>query len=336
MPTVMSVFGVEPFRIGGTETFARELSSQLAQAGWQSVLCFQSEPPADVRTFLERDNVTFEILRDSPQQSWKSLKDFVRAVRRHRPEILHLHFTGFLGLFPWLARLLSVKKIFFTDHTSRPAGYVPRRAPAWKRMLARSINAPITKVVCVSRYGYQCLTALDLLPADRYELVYNAVDLSRVHFAPERAAEFRRQNAIPADRIVVLQVSWIIPEKGIPDLLKAASIVVARNRKVQFVFVGEGAYRYQYMKETEIAGLEDNVSWTGLVEDPRRRCLRSRRHCVSGFELGRSLWLDDCRGYVVRKPIVATRVGGIPNLLQIASLGILWTGAISLKWPSVF
>src|SRR6185312_5389114 len=120
MPTVMSVFGVEPFRIGGTETFARELSSQLALHGWRSVLCFQSEPPEKVRNFLERENVTLEVLPDSPNFSWKALRDFVRVLRRYRPEIVHLHFTGFLGLYPWLARVYSVGKVFLTDHTSRP------------------------------------------------------------------------------------------------------------------------------------------------------------------------------------------------------------------------
>lgn len=52
MPTVMSVFGLEPSRIGGTETFARELSSQFADHGWQSVLCFQSGPPEEVGRYL--------------------------------------------------------------------------------------------------------------------------------------------------------------------------------------------------------------------------------------------------------------------------------------------
>jgi glycosyltransferase involved in cell wall biosynthesis len=320
----MSVFGVEPFRIGGTETFARELSSQLAQAGWRNVLCFQSEPPEEVRRFLERDNVTFEILPHSPQQSRRSLTDFVRVVRRHRPQILHLHFTGFLGLYPWLARLQSVRKIFFTDHTSRPAGYVPRPAPFWKRLLARAINAPITKVICVSRYGYQCLTALDLLPADRYELVYNAVDLSRVHPDPARASEFRRLHAIPADRTVVLQVSWIIPEKGIPELVKAAGMVVERNPNVQFVFAGEGAYRYQYMKEAEAAGLDSNVTWTGLVEDPFGEgvyevadivCQVSNWEEVFGWMIA--------EGMAFEKPIVATRVGGIPELVADCVSGYL-------------
>jgi len=40
--TLVSVFGVEPRRIGGTEMFARELSLQLGELGWKSVLCFLS------------------------------------------------------------------------------------------------------------------------------------------------------------------------------------------------------------------------------------------------------------------------------------------------------
>jgi glycosyltransferase involved in cell wall biosynthesis len=324
MPTVMSVFGVEPFRIGGTETFARELSSQLDQQGWDSVLCFQSEPPDDVRRFLNLDNVSFEVLPDSPNVNFKAIKDFIRVVRRHRPEIVHLHFTGFLGPYPWLARLNSVKKVFFTDHTSRPAGYIARRAPWWKRMLARAINLPLTKIVCVSRYGYQCLNALDLVPGERCELVYNGVDLSRVQPNAERAAEFRRRYSIPTARTVVLQVSWIIPEKGIPDLLKAARLVISKNPHVQFVFVGEGAYRQQYTKEAETMGLGDHVTWTGLVEDPFGEgvydvadiiCQASNWEEVFGWMIA--------EGMAYAKPVVGTRVGGIPELVADQQSGFV-------------
>ena len=127
MRTVVSVFGVKPFRIGGTETFARELSRQLDERGWQSVLCFLKEPPEDVRRFLDLPNVSLEVLENSTDLNWGATAALARIVRRYKPEILHLHFTGFLGIYPWLARLLAVKKIFFTDHTSRPAGYSRQR-----------------------------------------------------------------------------------------------------------------------------------------------------------------------------------------------------------------
>ena len=191
MAAVVSVFGVKPFRIGGTETFARELSLQLHERGFKSVLCFLKEPPEEVRRFLDLPNVSLEVLENSTDLNWSAATALSQILRRHNPQILHLHFTGFLGVYPWLARLLSVKQVFFTDHSSRPARYVPQRAPFWKRSLARIINSPITKVICVSRFGQRCLTTLDLLPSERHELVYNAVDLSRITENPNAAREFK-------------------------------------------------------------------------------------------------------------------------------------------------
>ena len=214
MNTVVSVFGVEPRRIGGNESFARELSSQLAEHGWRSVLCFLTPPPPDVRSYLELPNVSIEILEESWQPSSKAANDLRKILRRYRPEILHLHFIGFIGFFPWVGRLFSAKRIFFTDQGSHPAEYVARRSPIWKRMIVRAINWPLTKVICVSDFNKRCMTTLGVLPDDRFERIHNSVDFSRVEKSKERALAFRERYQIPGDRKIVTQVSWIIPEKG--------------------------------------------------------------------------------------------------------------------------
>ncbi len=324
MPTVVSVFGVQPLRIGGTETFARELSRQLAEHGRQSVLCFESEPPEDVRTFLGLPNVRIEIVENCARSTARAVKALSKVLRTYRPEILHLHFTGFLGLYPWLAKLLSVKQVFFTDHSSRPAGYIPERAPFWKRGVVRILNYPISRVICVSNYGYQCMTAIDVLPQERYSLIYNGVDLSRVTFDPDRRVEFRRKHSIPLDSTVVLQVSWIIPEKGIPDLLETARLVVAQDPAVVFLVVGEGPFREQYMNAADDMRLNKNIVWTGLVEDPFEEgvfaaadivCQLSRWEEVFGWMIAEAM--------AYAKPVVATRVGGIPELVKEGESGFL-------------
>jgi glycosyltransferase involved in cell wall biosynthesis len=327
MPTVVSVFGVKPFRIGGTETFARELSLQLHERGWRSVLCFLKEPPEEVRRFLSLPNVTLEVLENSTDVSWTATRALARILRSHKPQILHLHFTGFLGVYPWLARLMSVRKIFFTDHTSRPAGYVPGRAPFWKRAIARIINSPITKVVCVSEYGQRCLTTLALLPRERHQLVYNAVDLTRVIEKPNRAAEFRKKYSIPLERVVIVQVSWMIPEKGIPELLETARILVSKNPKVHFVLVGEGSYREQFMKDAAAMGVAEHITWTGLIQDPFGEGVYEAADIVCQL----SEW-EELFGWMIAeamaygKPIVATRVGGIPELVKDEVSGYLIAG----------
>jgi glycosyltransferase involved in cell wall biosynthesis len=323
MPTVVSAFGVDPLRIGGTETFARELSVQLGERGWQSVLCFLNEPKVEVRQFLDLPNVSLEVFSDSPNGNGHG-DPLSRILRRYHPEILHLHFTGFVSFYPWQACIRSAKRVFFTDHHSRPAEHVPRRAPIWKRIAARIMNLPLTKVICVSNYGYRCMTTTDLLPQDRFEMIYNGVDLSRVNPSRERAIIFRQRHSIPEDRAVVVQVSWVIPEKGIPDLLESARLVVEQDPNVQFVIVGEGAYRAQYMREAAAMGIEDRVTWTGMCADPFGEgvfdaadlvCQLSRWEEVFGWMIAEAM--------AHAKPVVATRVGGIPELIDDGVSGYL-------------
>src|ERR1051325_10522875 len=324
MQTAVSVFAVKPSRIGGTETFARELSGQLEQRDGQSVLCFLEEPGEHVRAFLQLSNVAIETVPHSTHFNLSAAAKLARIIRHYSPDVLHLHFTGFIGPYVWLARLLGVKKIFFTDHSSRPADHNLRRAPLWKRGLTRAINWPLTKVICVSEYGFRCLTSLALLAKDRFALVYNAVDRSRVLTDACRAAEFRRRYGVPADRIVVVQVSWMIPEKGIQTLLKTAQLLLTQNKKAHFVLVGEGNYRQQFMDEAVQLGIADHVSWTGLIEDPIAAGVYDAADIVCQLSQWEELfgWMI-AEGMAHAKPTSATRVGGIPELVADGVSGFL-------------
>jgi glycosyltransferase involved in cell wall biosynthesis len=324
MPTLVSVFGVEPQRIGGTEMFARELSVQIGERGWHSVLCFLSEPTPEVRAFLNLPNTSIEAHAKPTDGTWDIGRSLARIMRRYHPDIVHLHFVGFINPYFWLAKLHSVDKVFFTDHHSRPGGAIVSRAPWWKRTAARFVNAPLNKVFCVSNYGYQCMTSTDLFPRDRFEMIYNGVDLARVTTDGQQAARFRERYSIPADRSIVTQVSWVIPEKGIADFLTTAQLVTAVNRRVQFVLVGEGEQRDAYMKQAVAMGLGDHITFTGMVEDPFGAGVFHAADIVCQF----SRW-EEVFGWMIAeamahgKPVVATRVGGIPELISDGVSGYL-------------
>jgi glycosyltransferase involved in cell wall biosynthesis len=324
MGTVVSLFGVKPFRIGGAETYARELSAQLGQLGWKSVLCYLSEPPEEVRKFLTLPNVTIEVVENFTQLNWEGVKEISAVLKRHKPDILHLYFTSFLGIYPWLAKFFSVKQVCFTDQTSRPAGHVIQGAPFWKQIAVRFINYHLDHVVCVSDYGRRCLDQLRVLPSDRYKLIYNAVDRSRVASPSNKRSEFCRRFGIPENRVIVVQVSWIIPEKGITHLLRVAQQVLSEDRDVQFVLVGEGSYREQYTKDAIELGLGDNITWTGLVQDPFGEGIFEAADIISQLSNWEEVfgWMI-AEGMAHGKPVVATRVGGIPELVSDNETGYL-------------
>lgn len=323
-PTAVSVFGFEPTRIGNGEHSARELSLQLGRAGWRSVLCFESAPPEQVREFLSLPNVVIEVIPNSWKRAWQPVADLRRILARYHPRTLHFHFTGFLGPYPWLGKLYGVERIFYTDHTSHPDGYMPVRAPFWKRMAARIINAPLTQTICVSDYGYRTLTALDLIDAARVCRIYNGIQTEPPGNPVELALAFRSRYGIPDGRQLVVQVSWIIPQKGIGDLLEAAVLVLAKRQDVHFAIVGEGADRPFFTAEAERMGIASHVTFTGLVRDPFAEGVYAAADIVC--QLSRWQEVFGCtitEAMALRRPLVATRVGGIPELVAEEETGLL-------------
>jgi len=156
--------------------------------------------------------------------------------------------------------------------------------------------------------------------------VYNAVDLSRVAPDENRGAAFRRRFSISEEKKTIVQISWIIPEKGIEELLEVARLMQAADSAVEFIIVGDGPHREYYTKQAEEMGLS-NITWTGLIRDPFGEgvydaadvvCQLSRWNELFGWMISEAMAFE--------KPIVATRVGGIPELVVDGETGFLVEG----------
>jgi glycosyltransferase involved in cell wall biosynthesis len=318
---LVSVLGFKPFRIGGGEALARAISVQLGAKGWRTVLCFLSAPTDPVREYLSLPNVSIEVLPDSYKLAWKPTRGLARILARYRPEILHLQFTGFISPYPWLGKLYGVKKVFFTDQASQPEGHVATRAALWRRIGTRVANYPLDRVVCISDFIRNSWLVFDALPPNRFVRIYNSIDASR---CSSDGSELRRKYGIPEGRLVVLQVSWVIPEKGWEDLLGAARLVVEHYPNVHFLMAGEGASRPQFMEETARLDLQEHVTWTGNVAKPMESGLYAAADVVCQV----SRWQEGF-GYVIAealasgKPVVGTRVGAIPELVRHGETGLL-------------
>jgi glycosyltransferase involved in cell wall biosynthesis len=318
--SILSVFGLAPSFIGGTENFAFELSRQLHEHGWSSVLCFDTGPTPIVRKFLDLPNVTLEVV---PLQSGAAA--LRRVLAHHRPEVLHLHYTRLFSGYPWLAKLYGARQIVYTDHVSRPESHTIRPTPIWKRMVGRTLTVPISNMISVSDYVLKSNLGMGIYPQQRCQRVYNSVNLSRVPL-PEAGVSWRRKYRVPLDCTMVTQVSWLIPEKGIVDYLKAAQLATRHQdgARLHFVVVGEGPHGEEYLRLAETLGIRDRVTFTGPIEDPFTTGLFAATDILCQF----SRW-EEAFGWSMAeamahgKPVVATRVGGIPEVVADGVTGYL-------------
>jgi glycosyltransferase involved in cell wall biosynthesis len=151
--------------------------------------------------------------------------------------------------------------------------------------------------------------------------IYNSVDLAAVH---GDGAAFRLRHGVPAGAPVVAQASWMIPEKGITDLVEAARIVLQRIPQTHFLLAGEGKHRNEYMTMARDLGMDGHFTWTGLVHNPVAEGLYAAADVVCQV----SRW-EEAFGWVIAeamaaaRPLVATRVGGIPELVTDGGNGFL-------------
>lgn len=324
MRTVLSIFGIDPKRIGGTEYFARELSTQLHSNGCRSVLLFGHDPTPAVRQFLSSENVDIEVVPEVWKADATICGQVAGLVRHHRPDIVHLHFIRFVSPLPFVARAIARCPVFFSDHSSHPAGFQIARRPFWKRLLVRVGTFPVTHVISVSGYGQRVMKGSGYVPDSRSFLIYNGVDCTPRPDVSHNGEGFRRRFGIPAERVMVLQVSWLIDEKGIPDLLEAARKALGENPRLHFVFAGEGPEGARYEAYARRLGIAGAVTWAGLIADPLGEGLYDAADIVCQV----SRW-QEVFGWVIAeamlraKPVVATRVGGIPEVVDDGATGRL-------------
>src|SRR5262249_10524057 len=140
----------------------------------------------------------------------------------------------------------------------------------------------------------------------------------------DEARAFRQRFGIALDKELVVQVSWIIPEKGIPDVLETARLVLAKRPNAHFVLAGNGNYTGEDQRAAAQMGMDRSGTWWGLLENPMREgvyaaadvfCLLSRWEEAFGWVIAEAMSFE--------RPVVATAVGGIPEVVADGVTGLL-------------
>lgn len=317
-PGVFLAVSSSPNRIGGIEVFAAELARQLGSRGWDITVCFQDYPPPLVKEFLlAPGNVTLAVMRQQLGLGRSNAKEFYQLLRRHRPRVLLYSLGGAVRWWPLLGRLFGVRRSVYWDGTSRTANTYGYRASIPIKILM----APLSESICATNFVKTCSDREGIIPPRRSRVIYNSVDNGR-NLGDGKA--FRQRYAIPDDRIVVLKVSWLIPEKGIDLALRAAKLVLDAQKNFQFVICGEGANQEEYKRLAQQLGIADHVTWTGQIEDlPGSGAFRAADIQIQCSQWHEAFCLAVAEGMSAGLPVVAARIGGLPELVEGGANGFL-------------
>ncbi len=284
-----------------------------------SMLCGYLHPPGDpgyaeIVRKADRYRAPLISIPDRGPWDWRVVSGLVAACKRERVDIWHGHDykTNALGLLLkrfWPMRLVTTVH-GWVHHTAR----TPMYYRVDKFCLPR-----YEKVICVSDdLVAECVRAG--VPAKKCVLLENAIDTQEYtrHLAPDQA---KAKLGLPEERFVVGAVGRLEPEKGFDILIRATADLVQRGLDVGLLIVGEGGDRPRLEAIVGELGLRDRVKLPGWQSDVRTSYEAMDAFALSSYREGLPNVLLEAMALEV--PCVATRINGIPRLIQDGRNGLL-------------
>ncbi|MDE2888006.1 MAG: glycosyltransferase [Gemmatimonadota bacterium] len=319
---------IDRLNVGGPTPYLLFLSRALESRGYRSTVVKGQVAPgeAEMDDVIRRSGIQPLEMRGFsraivPVRDIRVFVALYRLLRRVRPEIVHTHKSkaGVVGrIAAWLA---GVPLTLHTFHGLVFKGYFS----AWKTsliLLAERLLARRTDVlVAVSELQRGELLADRIAAPSRICTVPLGVDLEPFLNRQRGDAGFREELGFGASTRLVGIVARLVPIKGVDVFLSAAGQVADALPDVRFVVIGDGELRAELESAARETILGNRVRFTGFRDDMARIYGSLDLSVLSSHHEGLPVALLEsvaCGCYVV-----ATRVGGVPDLLRSERIGLM-------------
>ena len=329
MPRICLVTHFFPPHMGGIEKVSYEQSKRLTESGYEidvltSKIGGQNEHPAKgirVVTYpsiklAERFGVPY------PIPTIKAYKKFAQVISKC--DLVHAH--GHVYMSSCLAGKLAkkYKKPFIVTQHNTFIDY-----QSWLNIMekmndfiiGKSVLKHADRILTVSKETMKYVLKLGA-DKSKTSVIYNGVDTNRFHSV--KKGESRKKLGLPKERRIIFSVRRLVYKNGVDTLIESAHLVARDNPDVLFVVVGKGPSRKLIEDRIKELGIENNIKLTGFVQD---ELLPVYYDAADYFVLpsasGEGLPLVLFEAMACGLPVIATTVGGTPEIINHLKNGVL-------------
>ena len=317
--------------MGGPALHVTYLAQGLAARGYETTLVAGDVARGEESMAFVADRAGVEIMRLpglsrelSPVRDAVAAWRVARIIRRVRPDVVHTHTAkaGAIGrVAAFLARPWRRPVVVHTFHGHVLRGYFGHAGTLLFRAIETALALTTDRLVAVSPEVRDELVALHVAPRAKFSVVRLGIELEpRVRFDGD-PAEVRRRQGIAAHKFVVGWFGRMTAVKRTDDLLTMLAALRERGVDALLLLVGDGDDRER---------LEQRAHDLGLA----RSCL------LVGYQEAVAPWYAICDAVVLTsvsegtpvtiiealaagRPVVATRVGGVPDVVEEGETGFL-------------
>jgi glycosyltransferase involved in cell wall biosynthesis len=254
-------------------------------------------------------------------REFRALAHLYRLMRREKPDVVHTHTAkaGFVGRVA--ARLARVPVVVHTFHGHVLQGYYSPLKTSLLRRMERALAGWTDCILAVSEGVKQDLLAYGVAAPEKILVMPLGLELEPFLDGHAAHGAFRREwHVQEADRLVGI-VGRIFPIKNHHLFLEAAALVAQEEPTARFVIVGDGLLRAEVERQARALGLSDRVIFTGWRRDLPSIYADLDVLAVTSNNEGTPVSAIEAMASAC--PVVATRVGGLPDLIREGETGLL-------------
>ncbi len=316
--------------VGGAQETVLRICAGLDRSRWRPLLVTGPEVGEEGDLFAEAEaaEVPVAVVRPlvrpiSPTRDAAAFAALVRIFRQERPAIVHTH-SSKAGLVGRAAALVArTPAIVHTQHGWALRSQSGRSVWAAYRVAERALARRTDRIVVVADRDCEVGLRHGIGRPEQYAVVRSGVDLGTFAsaFDARSRAEARRRLGLPLEAPVVGAVTRLAPVKDPANLIRAFAVVLDTRPAARLVLVGDGPLRAECEALVARLGMAERVHFAGVRRDVADLMAAFDVTALSSVDEGLPRTVLESMAAGV--PVVATRVGGVPEVVVDGATGVL-------------
>ncbi|WP_279165375.1 glycosyltransferase [Thermus scotoductus] len=235
------------------------------------------------------------------------------VFREFQPDVVHTHLYVLRYLLPFVLTRRARAWVHTVHNVAEKE--VDRMGKGVHRMAFRLGVVPVAIAEGVAR-SLERVYGLKNPP-----LIPNGIPVADYALGEEAGKAWRGREGYEEGDVLLVSVARMSPQKDPFSLIQAFSIATSHNGRLRLLLVGDGPLRRELEDRVKALGLEDRVRFLGLRTDVPEILAAADAFILSSRWEGNPLSVMEAMA--AGKPVIATAVGGVPELVQDGKSGVL-------------
>jgi glycosyltransferase involved in cell wall biosynthesis len=315
-------FVIDGLSMGGAERLMVPILKHLSRTQFEAHVCaLQSKDGNPMADEIRALGIPVHCLEIKHLRDWNALPRLIRYLKENDIDLVHtqLEFANILGNLS--ARFLHLPSVC-TIHVM-PALDVKAKSKLHQKLEWFVLNYFCDRVISVSEEARAYHLRISGAAAGQVFTIHNGIDLSGFPSLDREVEQVnvRAELGIPSDASLLTTVAVLRPPKGIQYMIRALPAILASNPNTYYLVVGDGSHRDALIEEVKNFGVGDRVVFAGMRRDVPR--LLSASDVFVLPTLTEALPTVLAEAMAAKLPIIASRVGGVPEMMTDGQNGCL-------------